>query len=143
MDPKPDYGYDSYKGSGKLKGKVRVPMALRHYTTVLSRHALCKSTPCGRKRLLFDCNMCPMRAMMRHHAHMAVHRIHSLLNSTLPASMCALCIEAIMAQPAPLHESVELCLPRCCILPVHTCLEGISTPSLPSSLFSCPCRLRL
>lgn len=25
MDPKPDYGYDSYKGSGKLKGKVWVP----------------------------------------------------------------------------------------------------------------------
>ena len=22
MDPKPDYGYDTYTGSGKLKGKV-------------------------------------------------------------------------------------------------------------------------
>ena len=27
MDPKPDYGYDSYKGSGKLRGKVRVATA--------------------------------------------------------------------------------------------------------------------
>ena len=26
MDPQPDYGYDSYKGSGKLKDKVRCPL---------------------------------------------------------------------------------------------------------------------
>lgn len=30
MDPKPDYGYDTYKGSGKMKGKVRLLAALQH-----------------------------------------------------------------------------------------------------------------
>ena len=29
MDPAPDFGYDSYKGSGKLKNKVCVLYALQ------------------------------------------------------------------------------------------------------------------
>lgn len=29
MDPPPDFGYDSYKGSGKLKDKVRAYLCLR------------------------------------------------------------------------------------------------------------------
>jgi hypothetical protein len=26
MDPKPDYGYDTYKGYGRLKDKVKCPV---------------------------------------------------------------------------------------------------------------------
>lgn len=39
MDPKPDYGYDSYKGTGKLKGKVRVASATTCVYTFTRRHA--------------------------------------------------------------------------------------------------------
>ena len=35
MDPKPDYGYDSYKGTGKLKGKVTATT----YIHITRRHA--------------------------------------------------------------------------------------------------------
>ncbi len=31
LQPQPDYGFDSYKGSGKLKNKVGVPMEVHHH----------------------------------------------------------------------------------------------------------------
>jgi hypothetical protein len=32
MNPRPDYGFDTYKGSGKLTGKVRPPKFSTCYT---------------------------------------------------------------------------------------------------------------
>ena len=40
MDPEPDYGYDSYKGTGKLKGKVRVATATTCICTFTSAEGM-------------------------------------------------------------------------------------------------------
>ena len=37
MDPKPDYGYDTYKGTGKLKNKVN-PKHNQHCSKIVLKH---------------------------------------------------------------------------------------------------------
>ena len=45
MKPQPGYGFDSYKGSGKLKNKVVFPMAVHHHNATQSNSFVSQCCP--------------------------------------------------------------------------------------------------
>ena len=55
MDPGPDFGAESYKGSGRLKGKVRAeeqfPSSDPESTTLCTHLGLARADPCGSSKL--------------------------------------------------------------------------------------------